>query len=437
MDDLQAGWARRDITPRTGIHMGGYWGRSSGATGVHDPLFARVVIWRGVAGGAVLISLDLVALAAEETARIRRDVSAAMPFVGPEAVLVCCTHTHAGPLTIPFRGMGDMDAEYLEQVCLAVAACVQEAAANLAVASMAYAKPTVQIGINRRQARAGHTVLGDNPEGPVVPHAHVVVLHSERGRAILFQHACHPVVLGNANHDISADFPGAACAEVESRTGSFALYVNGAAGDINPRITGGTFDDVDLLGRELGAIVAQAASSATCLAPAPVAWHSRRLDLPLLPPPAAARALCEQTILKLKATLKSGGDEWAQRVPRAQLEWSQACLEVARKPLTPETQSFEIQGLRIGGLLWLAMEGEIFSRYQLDLEADQVGPLVFCGFANGCIGYVPTREEYDRGGYEVDTAYKVYPSILMISPESDAIIRKGAAELLQVLTSVQ
>ena len=415
--------------------MGGYWGRRSGATGVHDPLLVRLVVWRGAAGGAVLISLDLVALTVDRVTRIRRDVHVALPFVAPEAILVCCTHTHAGPLTIPFRGMGEMDPRYLEQVCIAVVACAQEAAANLAMASLRYAKPAVQIGINRRQTRSGSTVIGVNPEGPVVRHAHVIVMRSERGQAILFQHACHPVILGNANHHISADFPGAACAEVERRTGSFALFVNGAAGDINPRITGGTFDDVDELGRELGTAVADAAITAAAQTEATISWHRRRLDLPLIPPAGVARAAYQGAILSLKVALKSGGDEWIRRVPRAQLEWSRAYLKAALNPNRSPTQSFEIQGLRIGALIWLGMEGEIFSRYQLDLEAAHAGPLVLCGFANGCVGYVPTSEEYDRRGYEVDTAYRVYPSVQMIAPESDAIIRRAAAELLHVLAT--
>ena len=435
MDAMEAGWARRDITPAPGIHMGGYWGRSSGATGVHDPLFIRLIVWRNAAAGAVLISLDLVALTADRVARIRRDVHAAIPFVAPEAILVCCTHTHAGPLTIPFRGMGEIDPGYLEQVCIAVVSCAREAAANLAAMSLGYAKPAVQIGINRRQTRSGSTVLGANPEGPVVRHAHVVVIRTERGQAVLFQHACHPVVLGSANHDISADFPGAACAEVEKRTGSFALFINDAAGDINPRITGGTFGDVDQIGRELGAAVAVAASSASSPAGSTISWDHRRLELPLMPPSGVARVAYQGAIQMLKATIKSGGDEWVQRVPRAQLQWAMGYLRTAFHPNRSATQSFEIQGLRIGGVTWLGMEGEIFSRYQLDLESSQVGPFVLCGFANGCIGYVPTQEEYERGGYEVDTAYKVYPSVLMIAPESDAIISRTTAELLHALAT--
>ena len=130
MDGLQAGWAQREITPTLGIHMGGYWGRRSGATEINDPLYARVVVWRDALAAAVLISLDIVALAPEWVARIRRDVSASHPDISPEAVLVCCTHTHAGPLTLPYRGMGDVDEGYLAQVCGAVEDCAREGTAS-------------------------------------------------------------------------------------------------------------------------------------------------------------------------------------------------------------------------------------------------------------------------------------------------------------------
>ena len=87
----------------------------------------------------------------------------------------------------------------------------------------------------------------------------------------------------------------------------------------------------------------------------------------------------------------------------------------------------------------------MFVRYQLDLEAaSPQQPTVLCGYANGCIGYVPTADEYGRGGYEVGTsydfnvkaateAYKVYPSVQMIAPESEEIIRREALSVLKGL----
>jgi len=135
----------------------------------------------------------------------------------------------------------------------------------------------------------------------------------------------------------------------------------------------------------------------------------------------------------LKVAAKSMGNLWDQRVARAGLEWSQACLKAAQAPDADPSQSFEIQGLRIGELTWLGMEGEIFVRYQLDMESNTAEPIILCGYANGCIGYVPTQQDYALGGYEVDEAYKVYPSVRMIAPQSDGIIRHGVAQLLREL----
>lgn len=431
---LEAGWARRDITPEPGIHMGGYWGRHSGATKIHDPLQARAIIWRGDGGAVCLLCLDLVALSAERVADLRQRVEAAIPGLPAAAVMVTCSHTHAGPLTLAFRGMGDVDEAYVDGVVAAAVEAVADAWAALAPASMSYARVAVQIGINRRVARDGATVIAANPEGPVSAHAHVVRLQTSAGGAVVFQHACHPVVLGSGNHEISRDFPGAAVDAIEAQTGDFAAFVNGAAGDINPRRTGGTHEDVGDLGRELGNAVVAGLDGATSCDVGAIAWGRGRLDLPLLPPPPAWQSLLEEAGRSVQAVLAKGGDEWAQRIPRAQQEWARACREAAQRGAAA-TQAFELQALRVGPVSWLGMEGEIFVDYQLRLEEASTDPVILCGYANGCVGYLPTAAEYGRGGYEVDQAYKVYPSVCMLAPESDDLVRARARDLLGGLTT--
>ncbi len=153
--------------------------------------------------------------------------------------------------------------------------------------------------------------------------------------------------------------------------------------------------------------------------------------LPLIDPLPRLQAEVEKLVLQMKAELEKGGDVWAQRVPRARLEWAEEMLKLARSGARGQAQPFEIQGIRIGGLLLLGMEGEIFARYQLELEPlSSLQPAILCGYANGCIGYVPTADEYPRGGYEVDEAYKVYPSVQMIAPESEELIREAAVRIM-------
>ena len=445
MTGLCAGWAREDITPPAGIHMGGYWGRRSGATGIHDPLRAAVILWRAGsrdADGAALVALDLVGVTPAMAGRLRQQVVSASASAVPlraEAVTVCCSHTHAGPLTMPFRGMGDVDGAYLERVCGQVASAAGRAAESLGPVRLRYARPAVGTAINRRQSREGQVVIGEDPAGPVAAHAHVIVfetVHPGGGcrRAVLFQHACHPVVLGSSNHEISADFPGPARRVVEERAGALGIFVNGAAGDINPRGGHGSFDAVESLGAELGTAVADAVSRAGELAGGGIAWSRQRLDLPLIPPSPAMEEEVRRSLADLEAAASSAGeDPWERRVPEARLAWAREWLAEAGREETADTQAFEVHGLRVGPLVLLGMEGEIFVRYQLDLERECEAPLVLCGYANGCIGYVPTAGEYARGGYEIDQAFRIYPSVRMIAPESECIVRSGAWQVLEGL----
>ena len=425
VDGWQAGWARGDITPPLGIAMGGYWGRTSGALAVHDPLAATVLVLASGKQRAVLVALDLVGLDAATIRQIRRLLTRHLGL-DPRGIMVCCSHTHAGPLTMGFRGMGDLDQGYLDQVVKTVVDLAADAIVELAAVELGYGRVPVQIGINRRLLRRGEAA-----DGLVVPYAHILQINTPNGKGLtLFNHACHPVVLGNANHSISAEFPGAAVRCVEDHTGGLAVFINGACGDINPRTTGADFAVVEALGRQLGQAVLAGLGDIRPLEGDRLRYLVDRLELPLMPSPPALSLGVERSILRLKAQIakhRAGGDKWAQLVPRAHLEWA---LELQKLgPAQSRSQVFEVQALGIGGLCLLGMEGEIFARYQLDLEQGQ--STVLCGFANGCIGYVPTADEYQWGGYEIDEAYKVYPTVQMIAPQSEALIRQRAAALVE------
>jgi len=447
---LTAGFAKVDITPQPGIHLGGYWGRTSGAVDVRDPLWARALVLGAGAGRVGLVALDLVGLDAATAMRMRQ-AAAAASGIGPDQLMVCCTHTHAGPLTLSFRGMGEMDTAYVRSLIDTVAGVVATACEDGAPARLAYARPQVQLGANRQQKVGGEVILGRDPDGPVVPYAHVV--HLDRAGCpdiVLCSHPCHPVVLGSANHSISADFPGAAVRAVERRTNSHALFVNGACGDINPRLTRGTPADVDELGEELAAAVVGGLGEATSWPVDRVAGTRHGAELPLVDPPSVARAGAIRAWLKLRAAAircRRGGGYWARLVPQARVQWARDLLALSRTGARGLRQDFEVQGIAVGPLALVGMEGEMFARYQLELEAGSpVQPTVLVGYANGCVGYVPTADEFDRGGYEVGSgyriaqgrgvdAYQVYPTVQMLSSECDGTVRDAARTVLARLAA--
>ena len=75
--ELPAGCARADIAPPLGIHMGGYWGRSSGATEILDRLEVKTLVVSDNDSSVVLLVLDIVALAAADVQIIRDGITVA------------------------------------------------------------------------------------------------------------------------------------------------------------------------------------------------------------------------------------------------------------------------------------------------------------------------------------------------------------------------
>lgn len=414
---MEVGSAQIDITPRLGMPMGGYWGRSGCATEIGDSLYARAVVFQAGARCCALVSLDLIAVSAETVAQIRAQIAARVD-ISPDAVMICSSHTHSGPLTLAYRGMGDVDEGYLADVISAAAESVENAFAMRKEARLYYALPRAEIGQNRRSSR-----------GPVIRHAHVLWCEGEDGCvATLFQYACHPVVLGAENLKISGDFAGEAARLIERDAGGTAHFFNGACGDINPFQTNAEESAVRIVGGELASAVLAARAGAQELSNEQINWHLLTVKLPLLPLESLRK---KSLVLALKlfgrAMLKRR-DRGALNAARARLDWA---LD-ARSAQANDSQAFSIQGIAIGPVVFMGFEGELFARYQRDMEA--VYPeVVVCGFANGCIGYVPTADEYERGGYEIDEAYKVYPGTRGIGPESEDIIRAAAEDILSYL----
>jgi hypothetical protein len=61
----------------------------------------------------------------------------------------------------------------------------------------------------------------------------------------------------------------------------------------------------------------------------------------------------------------------------------------------------EVQGIRINDALFVAVPAEVFVEIGLRLKQTASHTLFIVGIANGYIGYLPTQEAHEVGGYEV------------------------------------
>ena len=246
----------------------------------------------------------------------------------------------------------------------------------------------------------------------------------------MLNYACHPVSLGSRCTDISADFPGTARRLVEEQTGAMCLFLQGAAGNINPLLMGWDWTHLARLGLPLGAEAIRIYwSMAPGAEPANggLGVASSQLHLPPLLPASIAEG--RETIAMLETErerLSAEGNEGA-------LWWAETRLERARKGLdalqggtpVPPVEA-ELVALRLSDSVGLiTAPGEIFTEIGQSIVARSPFPhTLFAGYANGTIGYVPTRTAYAEGGYEVTHACQVAPDAgEQIEEESIRLLR--------------
>src|SRR5262245_64828653 len=100
---MRAGVAGVDITPDRPLELEGYARRQQPAAGTLDRLEARALALEEGPVRAAIVALDLIAVTAASTARLRALVEreAGIPA---DNVLVVYSHTHAGPAMSQYLG---------------------------------------------------------------------------------------------------------------------------------------------------------------------------------------------------------------------------------------------------------------------------------------------------------------------------------------------
>ena len=408
---LQIGLSRADITPPIGIPMVGYAGRGV-STDIHDPLRAMALV--SVDGDAthLLIVCDLLQLRTETVAEYREAIHAASG-VAPERITISCTHTHYGPSVD--RNDDPITNGYRENLKHQLAG-IARASLNKLRPRLGIGRGTCDIAINRREKRPdGVIVLGNNPDGPVDRELIVVKFEGESGEPIacLVNFACHPVSQASQMTALSADFPGRARDMVEEATGVPCLYLQGACGDLNPvRRMVNAYEPARASGVRLGGEIIEALNRIETREASGVEVASTTVALPryMYGSQGDAEMLAvelESQVARMEAQDPNSGSLWwaklrHQRVSEAVESWKSG------QPL--DTVEAELQAWRVGGIAFTSAPGEIFTENGALVKRESPhGDTLFLGYTNGSIGYVPTRDAYPEGGYEVTHACQVDP----------------------------
>lgn len=412
---VRAGFGKVDITPASGMPLAGYAAREHPCAGVHDPLFARALVLEDAGRALAFVSVDVLGVPADFVRDVRARI-AGRTGLAAEAVMVSSTHTHAGPVTVStfFNPGESLDRVYMERLAEAIADAVSAAwtARRQARVGVGDARVT-GIGSNRRTA----------DRLPVDEQAGLLRVDGEDGRplGVLINYACHPTVLGSDNLLASGDFPAFTVARVEERlgAGSFAMFVNGAQGNVSVGHSselsaigvvtpGRTFARAAEIGHRLADAVLDALPAVATAADIVLGSAVASLDLPFKDYPSP-----QETAVALQQKRAAVEDLERRAAPPAALAPAKTARLYASienfyageaAALEGGPLSIEIQAFRVGPALFAAVPLEVFVEIGLRIKREAVHPLFVMGVTNGYFGYLPAKSDYAAGGYEVVSA---------------------------------
>ena len=439
------------ITPPVGVPMAGFL-RMDVSHGVHDDLYAKILLVEEADRRVAIITLDILGLNRDEMC-ILREIVSEETGVEPSDVMIGCTHTHSGPSvkpnpasSLPVRRQKQLIDLWLKNLRLRVREISREASRNLREARVKYGRSLVTgLSYNRRlpipegvcslimdtgsmrdALRSLYKTWGMPPKlieerakpaiptGTIDPDLTVIRFEGLRGDpiAILTNFSCHPVTLGPANLLISADYPGYFVRFVEEVEGVTVLFTQGASGDVRPYYSERSFREAERIGVALASVTLRMTGM---MHPLPsgidvkVASEALKVQFREMPTPEEAGRMISEKEKSLKEALEEAvktGD--FSEVRRLSDE-----LTILRDIAEEEVSSFpidevcELQVMAFGDLVLAAVPGELFTELGLEVKR-RAKPrrVVISTLTNGWIGYIITREAYEEGGYESRSALK-------------------------------
>lgn len=418
--ELRVGAAAVKITPPVGIGMAGYY-FERGAQGTHDDLFAKAIVLEQDGERAALVALDLISTTRPMVEAARQEIEKAAKIRG-DRVMISATHAHTGPVLsgrgkreASQGGQADLSQRYSAELPSRIAECVRLAASRLEPArALAAIGREEHLSFNRRFHMTDGTVGWNpgklnpkivRPAGPIDPDVHAVLFEGSRkdGARLIATYvnfAMHPDTVGGEL--FSADYPGVLARLLRETKGPemVAVFANGACGNIN-------HIDVKWADRQHGP--EEAARIGTILAadvlrayrglqPAKSGALRARREIVKLPLP----PIKPEEVEKARATVaRLGMKDDAGFMDKVQ---AYKVLDVAAREGKP--QEVEVQVIALGDdLAWVSLPGEIF--VEIGLAIKKASPFrytMIAELANGSIGYVPNKEAYPEGNYEVVSA---------------------------------
>ncbi len=427
---LKAGYCETDITPAIGMEQPGGYGKSFHRT-FHDPCKVRAVVFDDGQKRIALVGTDTLMIPRDLVLRARQRIQT-LCGIAPEAVMVGASHSHSsGPVGMVQPGEFDHASDLVKKLAYEQSSCADpkflkyvedQIVAAVVLANNRRAEAATGFGsgiedkvaFNRRlRMKNGlsysHPGAG-NPDiigyaAPTDPQVGVIGTWNKEGKLIgcVVNYSCHATTSPGG---ISASWIQYLEHAIRGMFGPevVVVFLQGASGDVtqvdnlSPYARPGAEQWSRLVGGRVGAEAVKVLLSMTPGTNAPVDFKAKVWNIP--------RRLPSPERVKQSLEIVQGDPK---KYSATEITFAKEILMLDALIQKHPSVEVEVQAIQVGPVVCVSNPAEYFVEYGLDIKKRSKFPLTFpVELANGCVGYVPTKEAFgpNGGGYETRlTAY--------------------------------
>ncbi|OGV37895.1 MAG: hypothetical protein A2020_09975 [Lentisphaerae bacterium GWF2_45_14] len=415
---INTGFAREVITPARGVSLVGYFNPRPNR-GAYDDLYVKAFVFSDGRETAGIVSVDLCFV----TTDIIDEVKALLAKSGitfAENILFSATHTHTGPYVCDFFGV-PLDKSYIKFLTCKIVEAVVRAGKNLSPSEISYgSEKNNPLAFNRRFfMKNGKVVTNPGKLNPDIIKQEGTV-DTETGALSVKKDGILELVIANiVNHTdtvggdfVSADWPGRMEVEIQKKTGYDVPVITliGASGNINhfdiksPKPQCSYKESVQI-GKTYAAIVLEILKKSKRIKPDTFTVSKSTIEI-------KARTFSKKEISEAEKIVKmnvssSGKDLTSEDLAKGAGEvarfFASQLLEFNKKE-AGRKRKFEIIAFKFGknNLAITSLPGEPFTEIGLAIKKDSPFKRTFvASLSQGSCGYVPMKECFTRGGYEI------------------------------------
>lgn len=353
----------------------------------------------------VIVGVDLTGFNSSLTDEVKEIVSKKRN-IPKSAILINASHTHFSPSAQAYLAWQDFmehpDSLYLNNILKkGMVKAIENAIDGMSRADLYFGRGTTNIGKNRSSA---------DPENPLDKTLDVLEAKNNAGKVtgVLFLAACHAVfnTEGSETYTISANFPGTTRDIIRAKTGTNAIFLQGCAGDINPRSS-----DHKGTGKELADDIFKVMNKKTTKITGDISYSLDTINIPVqltIPAPRDSNDLLLDSIhIKpwradtLKKFQMDNAPNFGDLYARRNAKWAGLMLDMIQKGTVPDKFPEYIQIINIGNWKLVGLSREAVNEYGPAIRNIWPRNIVsVAGYCNDVASYLPNKWHIAHHYYE-------------------------------------